>query len=121
MSTPRDSSQASPASAGPRSEPSSGPGRVWHALGGAPAAPRPPADGTGRSARNDPKEQRQGRRPPFWLVFLLLLVVNYAVSAYLVPSGPTRIEVPYTLFRQQVTAGNVDEIVSRGDVIQGTF
>jgi cell division protease FtsH len=32
-----------------------------------------------------------------------------------------RLEVPYTLFRQQVAAGNVAEVVSRGDVIQGTF
>jgi cell division protease FtsH len=47
--------------------------------------------------------------------------VNYFVSLYLAPDVPARLEVPYTLFRQQVTAGNVAEIVSRGDAIQGTF
>ncbi len=29
--------------------------------------------------------------------------------------------MPYTLFKQQVTAGNVLDVTSRGDVIQGTF
>jgi cell division protease FtsH len=54
-------------------------------------------------------------------MLLLLLVVNYFVGLYFAPDTPARLEVPYTLFRQQVTAGNVAEIVSRGDAIQGTF
>jgi cell division protease FtsH len=54
-------------------------------------------------------------------VFLILLGVNYVIGLYLAPDTPARLEVPYTLFRQQVTAGNVAEIVSRGDAIQGTF
>ena len=54
-------------------------------------------------------------------MLLLLLAVNYFVGSYLAPDAPARLEVPYTFFRQQVDAGNVAEITSRGDVIQGTF
>ena len=32
-----------------------------------------------------------------------------------------RIDVPYTFFKQQVESGNVSEVTSRADVIQGTF
>src|SRR5207245_7482010 len=32
-----------------------------------------------------------------------------------------RIDVPYTFFKQHVTADNVSEVTSRADVIQGTF
>ena len=35
-------------------------------------------------------------------MLLLLLVVNYFVGSYLAPDAPARLEVPYTLFRQQV-------------------
>jgi cell division protease FtsH len=37
------------------------------------------------------------------------------------PGGTPRTEVSYTFFRQQVSAGNVAEINSRADTIQGTF
>ena len=38
----------------------------------------------------------------------------------LAPSQPARSEISYTFFRQQVETGNVSEISSRGDTIQGT-
>jgi cell division protease FtsH len=82
--------------------------------------PRLPASAS-RQAGGDGSGPQTRRWLPWWLVFLILLVVNYVVSLYLAPDVPVRLEVPYTLFRQQVTAGNVAEIVSRGDAIQGTF
>jgi cell division protease FtsH len=43
------------------------------------------------------------------------------VLVVLLPTQPSRTEVSYTGFRQQVQAANVTEISSRGDTIQGTF
>jgi cell division protease FtsH len=61
----------------------------------------------------------QGARR-FWWIFLALLALNFVLSLAL--SGkPTRESVPYTLFYHQVQQGNVREISSKGDEIQGTF
>jgi len=65
-----------------------------------------------------------GMRPPggrrFWWFLLGLLVLNWLV-VYLVPDQDARLEVPYTFFREQVDRGNVEEVTSRGDTIQGVF
>jgi cell division protease FtsH len=65
-----------------------------------------------------------GMRPPggrrFWLLLLALLAVNW-LAVSLTSPGTERIEVPYTVFREQVDAGNVAEIRSRGEDIQGEF
>jgi cell division protease FtsH len=65
-----------------------------------------------------------GMRPPggrrFWLFLLVLLAVNW-LTVSLFPGGAQRIEVPYTVFRTQVARGNVVEIRSRGETIQGDF
>src|SRR2546423_3182799 len=59
-----------------------------------------------------------GRR--LWTVLLALLVVNFVLSLAL--SGKAeRLSVPYTLFYHQVQQGNVREISSKGDEIQGSF
>jgi cell division protease FtsH len=59
-----------------------------------------------------------GRR--FWQVVLAVLVLNFVLSLAL--SGRAeRLSVPYTLFYGQVQQGNVREISSKGDAIQGTF
>ena len=36
-------------------------------------------------------------------------------------SEPSFVDIPYTLFKQHVQAGNVTEVTSRGDAILGTF
>jgi cell division protease FtsH len=58
-----------------------------------------------------------------WLWVLVgLLVLNWLITPYLLPdSTQERITVPYTTFKDEVRAGNVSEITSRGDLIQGTF
>jgi cell division protease FtsH len=53
-------------------------------------------------------------------VVLVLVGINIAIVAVL-PSPSERLGVPYSLFRGQVEAGNVVEVTSRGDTIQGTF
>jgi cell division protease FtsH len=65
-----------------------------------------------------PARMPGGRR--FWLVLLALLVANYVIAG-LVSHNPSRESVPYSYFREQVSDGNVSEITSTGDTIQGTF
>jgi cell division protease FtsH len=75
----------------------------------------------------DPAAGGQERRPMlpqgarrFWWIFVVLLALNFVLS--LAFSGkPARESVPYTLFYGQVQQGNVREISSKGDEIQGTF
>ena len=64
------------------------------------------------------------RRVPFgrrflWLLFALL-ALNWVVGSQ-IPDRESRLAVPYSFFRAQVEDGNVKEISSRGDVIQGEF
>src|SRR5919107_5694518 len=58
--------------------------------------------------------------PRFWMLLLGLLVLNWVLSALLV-RAPERTEVPYTLFRAQVEAGNVASVTGIEDAIDGDF
>jgi cell division protease FtsH len=64
-----------------------------------------------------------GRRwppQPWWLVFFVLMAVNYLGTRFLFREPPS-ITVPYTFFKAQVDAGNVADVTSVGDAIQGRF
>ncbi|MGH3138182.1 MAG: ATP-dependent zinc metalloprotease FtsH [Gaiellales bacterium] len=85
----------------------------------APAAPGPkqggnPAQGLGRRMAGMPGGNR------FWIVLLILLAVNYIIASQ-ASSGPERLQVPYSFFREEVGAGNVAEVTSTGDTIEGDF
>jgi len=56
-----------------------------------------------------------------WLWFLLILVANFLVIRMLRPAGEASITVPYTLFKEEVSKGNVEAIYSRGDTLTGRF
>jgi cell division protease FtsH len=59
---------------------------------------------------------------PWWISFLVLLILNWLFVQFFLPDQPQqRIEVPYTVFRQQIAAGNISEITGRGEIIQGIF
>ena len=58
--------------------------------------------------------------PRFWMLLLGLLVLNWVLSALLV-RPPERTEVPYTLFRAQVEAGNVQQRHRDEGAIDGQF
>ena len=65
-------------------------------------------------------------RPPLsrWLrlaIFPVLLGLNFLLISVVTPGQAPRVEVSYTFFKQQVEAGNVVEISTRADTIQGTF
>jgi cell division protease FtsH len=56
-----------------------------------------------------------------WLSFLLILLANYLLARLLFPGAGAPVEVPYTLFKREVTQRNVVEIFSRGESITGRF
>ncbi len=89
-----------------------------------PGAAPPGTDGAGQQGTGEQPGSpglRSAGRWPWWVTFLLLLLVNYVVIDRLVPGQPEQVEVSYTYFKQQVQADNVAEISSRADTIQGTF
>ena len=87
--------------------------------------PRPPGpnDVQPSSGKNQPSNKNNMMRPrPWWISFILILIINYFLVQVFLPERPQqRIDVPYTFFKQEVSAGNVSEVTSRGDVIEGTF
>jgi len=82
------------------------------------AGVRPPNGGP-KTAKEPPGKPRL-RPQLWWLIFAVLMIGNYVVTRVFFPE-PSSITIPYTFFKQQVAAGNVDEITSVGDSIQGNF
>jgi cell division protease FtsH len=92
--------------------------------------PRPHRDGEGPSWRVDPAPDGRGapaKKPPMlpfsWRRFLTILAVllaaNYIFVAVFAPEEK-RERIPYTpVFLDQIKRGNVKEISSRGDTVQG--
>ena len=98
----------------PATGPPTGPaGRPATVEGGGRPAGRPPAART----RTKPNWGRVVRRT--WWLILLALVVNWIIASTLM--GTSRTTVSYTFFREQVQAGNVSEVTSTGDTIEGAF
>src|SRR4029450_10789656 len=88
-------------------------------------APLPTAPAPGAPSGNKPGppphvRATPGRWPPqpWWLLFLVLMAVNYLATRVFFRE-PSSITVPYTFFKAQVDAGNVGDVTSVGDAIQG--
>ena len=95
----------------PGREPADGERRPWRVEG------HPDA---GKGGEVERRPLLPGARSGFWRLVFAALVLNFVLS--LVLSGKAeRLSVPYTLFYSQVQQGNVREISSKGDAIQGTF
>jgi cell division protease FtsH len=77
-------------------------------------------EGARRSGGDTGPERPRLFGPRFWWILLGLLVLNWVLSAMLV-RPPERTEVPYTLFRAQVEAGNVASVTGIEDAIDGDF
>ena len=56
-----------------------------------------------------------------WLWFALILLLNFLLVRLLLPGPEAPVEVPYTFFKEQVRAGNVEAIYSQGDTVEGRF
>jgi cell division protease FtsH len=88
-------------------------------------APRPPRDSSPWRVEGSRDETAERPRPPwrgrgFWIVLVLLLAINFALGAVFAPTTERR-DVPYSFFRAQVQDGNVADVESRNDTIQGTL
>jgi cell division protease FtsH len=66
-----------------------------------------------------PSMQMPPRRT--WWIFVALLIFNYLLMRTLFPDGDAPVSVPYTVFKQQVSQGNVKAIYSQGVNIEGRF
>ena len=86
----------------------------WHTPGGAGAGNTP-----GRTASPEKSQKMPPRRA--WLTFLLVVLANYALMRFLIPSTGEPVKVPYTLFKQEAQRRNVAQIYSRGSSITGRF
>jgi cell division protease FtsH len=86
------------------------------------AADRVPwrVEGARRDGGQTPPQRPRLFGPRFWVFLLGLLVLNWVLSMLLV-RPPERTEVPYTLFRTQVEAGNVVSVIGIEDAIDGQF
>ena len=73
-----------------------------------------------------PSDRSPGFRPPhkrpsLWVLFALILVLDWAIVLSYHPASPTRISVPYSVFVCQVQSGNVATVTAQGSAIQGTL
>jgi cell division protease FtsH len=82
------------------------------------AAQTPQRNPSGREPAPSPGNLRRSRT---WLTFLVIIALNYFVMRWLVPGADEAITIPYTAFKQQVAAGNVEAIYSKGASIEGRF
>jgi len=76
-----------------------------------------------QSTETKPKSSGQPTMPPrrAWLWFLAVLAVNFLLAKVLFPGAEGPVTVPYTLFKGEVSKGNVQAIYSRADIITGKF
>jgi cell division protease FtsH len=83
------------------------------------SASTPPTPRGSSPTSPQPPRFRLSRR---WIIFVLaLLAFNFYLGSR-ATKPPSRLRVPYSpFFLQQVTAGHVKEITSKGTAIQGTF
>ena len=84
-----------------------------------PGRPVPPGDTRSAAAKGNEGTTMPPRK--MWLWFLFLLFTNYLLVRLLMPGAEDAITVPYTVFKEEVTKGNVQAIYSRGDTITGRF
>jgi cell division protease FtsH len=56
-----------------------------------------------------------------WLVFFVLLVVNYFLVTLLAPESDAPAPISYTLFRSELARDNVEAIHTQGETIDGKF
>jgi cell division protease FtsH len=80
----------------------------------------PAPDGRGLPEEHRPPPPHRLRA--FWIVFAVLLAVNWLSVLIFQPSGQPRVKIPFSpFFIDQVNAGHVKSISSKAETIQGTF
>jgi cell division protease FtsH len=63
------------------------------------------------------------KMPPLrtWLVFAIVLFINYMLAKMLIPGIESPVTIPYTLFKEEVAKYNVQVIYGKGEIITGRF
>ena len=77
-------------------------------------------------ASPDNKKASGANRPTMppgwtWLIFLILLGLNYLLVSLLFPAPAGPASISYTLFRSELARGNVEAIHTRGETVEGRF
>src|SRR5690349_16125231 len=80
-------------------------------------------DSAGPSRVRPPQGKPEGKLPPrrAWLWFVVAIIVNYFLMRLLLPGAESSVTIPYTVFKDEVSKGNVQAIYARGDTIKGRF
>jgi cell division protease FtsH len=86
-------------------------------------APRSSGSPPDEPRRASGPERQSSTMPPrrSWLWFALILLANFLLVRLLFPGPEAPVEVPYTFFKEEVRAGNVEAIYSQGDTVEGRF
>jgi cell division protease FtsH len=80
----------------------------------------PAPDGRGMPEQHKPTPPHRLRG--FWAFVVILLAINWLSVLLFQPSAQPRVTVPFSpFFLNQLQAGNVKSISSKGDTVQGTF
>ena len=122
------------ADTGPRRHPDTGSGRptdtgrghrsgLWDRLRGRNADEQRRPDPWRVEGMPQDSARTPNRRPRgggYWWWLLAFLVINWIVASVAM-APPSRTEVSYTFFSQQLNAGNVQTVTSTADAIQGAF
>jgi cell division protease FtsH len=78
---------------------------------------------SGRNWPGEPHAAEKATMPPrnAWVSFLIVLLINYFLVKTFFADADAPVTIPYTVFKQEVTKGNVKSIYSRGVSIEGRF
>ena len=80
----------------------------------------PPRDWRTKDSKEAVPRPANLRPQSWWLFALIAMSANYLLMRACFPE-PSSISIPYSLFKEQVAAGNVEGVTSRGESIRGIF
>jgi cell division protease FtsH len=80
----------------------------------------PPSSSGTKASKDAATGAQRWRLQPWWPIFLVIMLANYVVTQVFFRESSS-IAIPYSFFKQQVEAGNVEDVTSVGDLIQGHF
>src|SRR5947209_20107040 len=83
--------------------------------------PRAPGPESARRPTDPPPPRTGFGNWRAWILLGVFVIANVVLAPVLFPEVNDRVTIPYTTFKEQVQAGNVIEITSQGDAIQGDF